>query len=148
MAARGLLPRPFAWILLAAAFHLALQVFSSRPRRTPAPPPGPRVAVLGGSFDPFHQGHRALSEAALKVVDRLLVVPAGQAPHKQGAREATAFHHRVAMARLGVEGLARTEVLELEGRRPGPSYTVDTLDVLATSFPAGTRFLLLIGADT
>jgi nicotinate-nucleotide adenylyltransferase len=147
VAVRGILPRPLAWVLLAGAFHLAAQAFASRPRRVPAPPLGPRVAVFGGSFDPFHRGHRALCEAALKVVDRLLVVPAGQAPHKQAGPEPTAFHHRVALCRLGVEGLARTEVLELEGRRPGPSYTVDTLDVLRSTFPPGTRFLLVLGAD-
>jgi len=80
-------------------------------------------------------------------VDRLLVVPAGQAPHKRAGREPTPFHHRVTMARLGVERLPRTEVLELEGRRAGPSYTVDTLDVIRRSYPAGTRFLILVGAD-
>ncbi len=141
------LPSEPTWLLLAGAFHLAAQVFSSRPRPEPAIPPGPRVCVMGGSFDPFHKGHRALAEAALRVVDRLLVVPAGQAPHKQGDAPPVDFHHRVAMARLGVEGLPRTEVLELEGRRQGPSYTVETLDVLRTSYPEGTRFLLLVGAD-
>lgn len=147
LAAAGLLPKSLVWLFLAAAGHLAAQIVSARPRAEPAPPPGPRVGLMGGSFDPFHVGHRALAEGALKVVDRLLVVPVGRAPHKREAGETTAFHHRVAMARLGVEGLARTEVLELEGRRSGPSYTVDTLDVLRSSHPAGTRFLLLLGAD-
>ena len=74
-------------------------------------------------------------------------MPAGQAPHKRGGKSPTEFHHRVAMARLGVEGLPRVEVLELEGRRSGPSYTIDTLDVLRSSHAAGTRFVLLVGAD-
>ena len=147
LALLGVLPQPLTWLLLAGAFHLGLQVLHARPRREPAPPPGPRVGILGGSFDPFHAGHRALAEAALRVVDRLLVVPAGLAPHKSDAAERTAFHHRVAMARLGVEGLARTEVLEMEGRRGGRSYTVDTLDVLRNTYPEGTRFLVLVGAD-
>lgn len=143
----GALPHSLTWLFLAGAFHLAIQVLNARERKEPLPPPGPRVCVMGGSYDPFHTGHRALAEAALRVTDRLLVVPAGQAPHKQGGAERTAFHHRLAMAKQGVEGMARTEVLQMEGRRAGPSYTVDTLDVLRRSYPAGTRFLLLLGAD-
>ncbi len=152
LAALGVLPKPTTWLFIAGAFFMAAQVWNSRPRPEKPPPPGPRVCVYGGTFDPFHRGHRALAEAALRVNDRLLVVVAGSAPHKfldeeGGVPDQTPFHHRVAMTRLGVEGLPRTEVLELEGRRSGPSYTVDTLDVLVRSHPAGTRFRLLLGAD-
>jgi nicotinate-nucleotide adenylyltransferase len=144
---RGVLPPTLAWVLLAAALHLAVHVLGSRPvAETPAPV-GPVVAVYGGTFDPFHRGHRALIEAAVRQTERVLVVVAGTPPHKQQAAERTAFHHRVAMTRLGVEGLPRVEVLELEGRRQGPSYTVDTLASLARSYPAGTRFRLVLGAD-
>jgi nicotinate-nucleotide adenylyltransferase len=152
LATMGVLPRGLTWLFVAGAFYLAVQVWNSRLRPEIEPPPGPRVCVFGGSFDPFHKGHRALAEAALRVNDRLLVVVAGAPPHKFLDEEGTApdrtpFHHRVAMTRLGVEGLPRTEVLELEGRRSGPSYTVDTLDVLVRSHAPGTRFRLLLGAD-
>ncbi len=152
LCAMGVLPRSLTWLFVAGAFFLAVQVFNSRLRPEKAPPPGPRVCVFGGSFDPFHRGHRALCEAALAVNDRLLVVVAGAAPHKfldeEGAApDQTPFHHRVAMTRLGVEGLPRTEVLELEGRRAAPSYTVDTLEPLVRSHAPGTRFRLLLGAD-
>jgi nicotinate-nucleotide adenylyltransferase len=152
LSAIGMLPREATWLFAAGALFLAAQVWSSRPRPEKAPPPGARVCVFGGTFDPFHKGHRALAEAALRVNDRLLVVVAGAAPHKfldeDGAQgDQTPFHHRVAMTRLGVEGLPRTEVLEMEGRRRGPSYTVDTLHVLVSSHPPGTRFRVLLGAD-
>jgi nicotinate-nucleotide adenylyltransferase len=145
----GVLPPGLFWPLLAGAFHLCVQVLMSKPAKPVERPVGQRVCVFGGTFDPFHRGHRVLVEAALKANDRVLVVVAGTPPHKQAAAaERTAFHHRVAMTRLGVEGLPRTEVLELEGRRQGPSYTVDTLDQLARSYPAGTRWRLLLGADS
>jgi nicotinate-nucleotide adenylyltransferase len=139
--------RDLAWPCLAGALACVVIVWATRPRPESALPVGPEIGVFGGSFDPFHRAHRAICEAALKRVNRLLVVVAGNPPHKAG-REVTPFHHRVAMARLGVEGLARTEVLELEGRREGPSYTVDTLDALRRLQPAGTRFRLVLGADS
>lgn len=148
LARAGVLPPNLQWLFLAAAFHLGVQVLSSKPKVAEVVPVGPSVCVFGGTFDPFHQGHRALVEAALKVNDRVLVVVAGIPPHKGGNSERTAFHHRVAMTRLGVEGLPRLEVLEMEGRRPGPSYTVDTLRSLVRSYPRGTRFRLLLGADS
>ena len=152
LCAVGILPRSLTWIFVTGAFFLAAQVWNSRVRPEKPPPPGPRICIFGGTFDPWHRGHRALAEAALRVNDRLLVVVAGSAPHKFMGEdgplpERTPFHHRVSMTRLGVEGLPRTEVLELEGRRAGPSYTIDTLDVLYRSHPAGTRFRLLVGAD-
>lgn len=144
----GLVPASLSWLFLAAALHLGVQVLSSKPKAPEVVPVGPRVCVFGGTFDPFHRGHRLLVEAALKQSDRVLVVVAGMPPHKGGAAERTAFHHRVAMTRLGLEGLPRVEVLEMEGRRAGPSYTIDTLNALARSYPRGTRFRLLLGADS
>lgn len=153
MAALGVVvPRSLLALFLGAAFFMAVQVLAARERVVEPEPEGPLVCVFGGSFDPFHAGHRALCKAAIAVNDRLLVVVAGAAPHKfadepGAASDKTPFHHRVAMTRLGVEGLPRTEVLEMEGRRAGPSYTVDTLAVLVRSAAPGTRFRLLVGAD-
>jgi nicotinate-nucleotide adenylyltransferase len=148
LALLGVVPPRSAGLFLAGAAYFVVQVLASRPRREVPAPPGPRICVFGGTFDPFHRGHRVLAEAALKVNERLLVVVAGAPPHKTPAEaELTEFHHRVAMTRLGCEGLPRTEVLELEGKRPGPSYTVDTLDVLRKSHPSDARFRLLLGAD-
>jgi nicotinate-nucleotide adenylyltransferase len=144
------LPNAGLWaaFAVAAAFACALNVVVSRPRPVAATAVGPVVGVFGGSFDPFHLGHRAICEATLAVVQRLLVVVSARPPHKQGARELSAFHHRVAMTRIGIEGLPRTEVLELENRREGPSYTIDTLEALGRLFPPGSRFRLVLGADS
>ncbi len=141
------LPRQAGGLLLAGAFAAALNVFTSRPRPVAPPPVGPTVGVFGGSFDPFHESHRQIVEAALPLLNRVLVVVAGHPPHKEG-KEITPFHHRVAMSRLGVEGLPRTEVLEIEGRKDGPSYTIDTLAKLQRMYPPGSTFHLLIGGDS
>ena len=107
---------------------------------------GVASGVLGGSFDPVHLGHVAAAEAALRLrrLDRVLLIPAGQAPHKRAL--AAPFEDRLSMARLAVRGHPGLEVLDLEGRRPGPSYTVDTLEELRRRSP-GASFELLVGAD-
>lgn len=102
-----------------------------------------RLGVFGGAFDPPHVMHRALALAALDQLqlDRLLIVPTGQAWHK--SRPLTDAVHRVAMARLAFDGLPRVQVDPREIERAGPSYTVDTLRALRAEFPAAELFLIL-----
>lgn len=106
------------------------------------------VAVFGGSFDPVHQGHVAVADAVMSRLrpDLLLWVPARQAPHKPGQILAS-DDDRVALLRLVVTGRPGEDVCLLELRRPGPSYTVDTLDALAREHPTA-RFTLVLGADS
>lgn len=119
---------------------------------TDAGRPGPvtteplRVGVYGGAFDPPHWAHRALAEAALNQLrlDRLLILPTGQAWHK--ARPLTEAHHRLAMCLLAFGDLPHTQVDPRETRRSGPSFTADTLQELRREYPAAQLFLLL-GAD-
>lgn len=106
-----------------------------------------RLGVFGGAFDPPHRAHVALADTAIAQLelDRLLVVPTGQAWHRTG-RPPSAGAHRVAMARLAFAGLDRAVVDDREVRRAGPSYTVDTLRELRLEFPQAQLFLL-IGQD-
>jgi nicotinate-nucleotide adenylyltransferase len=103
--------------------------------------------VFGGSFDPPHFGHLALAEWARTELglDRVLFVPAGRPPHKRGGALSTA-KHRLAMTRLAVRGNPAFAVSTLETRRPGASYTADTLRALAAAMPRA-RWHLLMGAD-
>jgi nicotinate-nucleotide adenylyltransferase len=105
-----------------------------------------RYGILGGSFDPIHLGHTAAAESVLarRKLDAVLLVPAGQAPHKGGC--AASFAERLEMARLATRGRAGLEVLDLEGVRGGTSYTIDTLAELRRLRP-GASFELLVGAD-
>lgn len=109
----------------------------------------PRVGVFGGSFNPIHLGHLLLAEdvAELLELDRVLFVPAGEPPHKPPGELAPA-RDRYRMAELAIQGNPRFAISDLELRRAGPSYTVDTLEALAGDAAAGTEFFLLIGSET
>lgn len=84
------------------------------------------VGLLGGAFDPPHDGHLALARAAIARFDLslLVVVVTGQAPHKAVETDAET---RLALARAAFAGLDRVEVSRHELDRAGPSYTVDTV---------------------
>jgi nicotinate-nucleotide adenylyltransferase len=105
--------------------------------------PAERVGVFGGSFDPPHVGHGALARAALGQLnlDVLYIVPTGQAWHK--TRTLTAAQHRLAMAKLAFQDMARVVVDRREIQRTGPSYTIDTLLELQAEHPRAQLFLLL-----
>jgi nicotinate-nucleotide adenylyltransferase len=106
-----------------------------------------RVGILGGAFNPPHLGHLWLAQEAHARLglDRVLLVPCGQAPHRvldadPGPRE------RLRMAELAVSGDARLGVSATEVDRPGPSYMADTLSILRETTPA-TELTLILGAD-
>ena len=107
-----------------------------------------RIGVLGGSFDPVHLGHLALAEAARDRLglDRVILIPAASQPLKPGGAGASA-EDRYAMVRLAVRGRPGLEASDLEIRRPGPSYTVETLRELRAGLPPETGIVLLLGAD-
>jgi len=102
-----------------------------------------RLGVLGGTFDPIHLGHVMLAREALSCasLDRLLLVPARIPPHKHAASAGP--EDRLEMCRLACGDLAGVEVSDLELRRDGPSYTVDTLQSLTDQAPADELFLVL-----
>jgi len=106
----------------------------------------PRTGVLGGSFNPIHYGHLLLADEVLEALalDRILFVPAGVPPHKSPALLAPA-EDRFAMVKLAVAGRPRFEVSDIELRRAGPSYTVETVEALG--IPRAQLFLI-VGSET
>jgi nicotinate-nucleotide adenylyltransferase len=106
-----------------------------------------RLGLYGGTFDPIHLGHLILAEACREAcsLDRVWFVVAGAPPHKPGGR--TDVNHRIEMARLAIAGNPAFEVSEIETRRPGPHYSVETLEVIARERPEDDLFFL-IGADS
>jgi len=106
-----------------------------------------RLGVFGGTFDPPHHGHLIAASdayAALRL-DRLLLVPAADPPHKKGKVFASA-EQRLRMLCAAVEGDPRFEVVDFELRREGPSYTVDTLRELRGLEP-DAELVFLLGID-
>ena len=107
-----------------------------------------RVGILGGTFNPIHLGHLVFAESLRErlALDRVLFVPAAMPPHKD-ARGVIAALHRYTMVSLAVAGHPGFAASSIELDRSGPSYSVDTLELLAGEW-AGARLFLLMGSDT
>ena len=109
-----------------------------------------RIGIYGGTFDPIHRGHLAAAKTVTEMLelDRLLLIPAAIPPHKALKEKSAAAEHRLAMTRLGAESMLKkeVEVSDIEMRREGPSYTVDTLRELKAEYPEAELWLLM-GTD-
>ncbi|MFZ4518655.1 MAG: nicotinate-nucleotide adenylyltransferase [Microthrixaceae bacterium] len=107
-----------------------------------------RVGVLGGTFDPPHIGHLVPAMEARDALglDVVLLVVAGDPWQKSAVRAVTPAEVRCDLVRRAAAGVDGLEVSDLEVRRPGPSYTIDTMEALAAERPAD-ELVLLLGAD-
>jgi len=111
-----------------------------------------KIALFGGTFNPIHYGHLRLAEEVREGLgfDLVVFVPAAIPPHKGGAEASTA-QHRLEMTRIATEDNPGFEVSEMEIRRGGPSYTVETLRELKKNGYKGETDLatsLIIGGDS
>lgn len=102
-----------------------------------------KVGIVGGTFDPIHLGHIALAEGVRDCarLDRVLLIPAADPPHRGGA--VASPEQRLEMSRLAVQEHPGLEVSDVELRRPGPSYTVDTLRELASELGDAELYMVL-----
>ena len=105
-----------------------------------------RTALFGGSFNPIHYGHLLLADEVRErlALDRVIFMPLGVPAHKPAGALAPAAD-RSAMVALAIAHHPAFEVSDLEMRRTGPSYTVDTLEALGV--PPSELFLIL-GSET
>lgn len=106
-----------------------------------------RLGILGGTFNPPHLGHLVCSQEAYRELslDRVTLIPARIPPHKPVEHE-PGPDHRLRMCELAVADDDRFDVSDIELRRDGPSYTVDTLQQLSSKAP-NTEFFLIVGGD-
>ncbi len=106
-----------------------------------------RMGVFGGTFDPVHLGHLIMAEQCREQagLDEVRFIPAARPPHKLD-RGFSPFVDRVEMLRLAVAGHPGFVIDDLEAERPGPSFTVDTLEALTFRYPEA-NLELIVGGD-
>ena len=106
-----------------------------------------RIGIYGGTYNPPHIGHLRAAEYAIEAckLDRLLLIPTGVSPHKEMAAGASSAD-RLEMLRLSAAGMEKAEVSDIELKREGRSYTVDTLRALKEAYP-DSELVLLMGTD-
>lgn len=102
-----------------------------------------KVGLLGGTFDPIHRGHLAAAAVARTCagLEEVLLVPAGVPPHKDAPHASAA--DRLEMCRLAAAGEPGLGVWDVEVRRPGRSFTIDTVRAFREERPGDTPWLLL-----
>jgi nicotinate-nucleotide adenylyltransferase len=134
-------------------------MWSSSTTRSADPPPRPSptrgeadavngtIGILGGTFDPVHNGHLAAARQLRGVaqVDQVWLMPNARPPHRTAAPVASA-EDRMRMVELAVAGHEGLVASRIEVDRGGISYSIDTIRQLAADFP-GQRFALLLGSD-
>ena len=110
-----------------------------------------KIGIYGGTFNPPHLGHMAAAKTAAQVLglDKLIIIPTAQPPHKQLPEGSATAQQRLEMARLMADNLNMpgvAQVSDIELRRQGKSYTVDTLVAMAALYPEAELWLLM-GTD-
>jgi len=107
-----------------------------------------RLGILGGTFDPVHFGHLLLAQSALEQfgLDGVLLVPTAYPFYKQ-AHLVSDVEERFHMLKLAIGDDQRFQASRVEIDREGPSFTVDTLDILSLVCAEKARFFLIVGAD-
>ena len=106
------------------------------------------IGLLGGTFNPVHEGHLSIAREARRLfdLDAVWFIPCSIPPHKPAGNLAPNAD-RLAMLRLAIAGEPRFEALPVEFERLGKSYSLDTVRDLQTRHP-GTEFVFIVGADT
>ena len=108
-----------------------------------------RIGVMGGTFDPIHNGHLAVAEAARRDfgLERVVFIPTGMAPHKNN-KLITSASQRFEMTVLATSGNDYFDVSKMEIERRQASYTVDTLEELQLIYGKKTKLYFIAGADS
>ena len=107
-----------------------------------------RLGVLGGTFDPIHFGHLRIAEEICEELEleKVLLIPVSLPPHKDG-KSLTPFPDRLAMTRMAALNSPLLEAVDLEGRREGLSYSIETLREIRKLFGIDLDLFFIIGMD-
>ena len=106
------------------------------------------IAIMGGTFDPIHNGHLVTAEAVRHrfKVDRVIFIPTGRPAHKLD-KQVTENEHRYLMTVLATMRNQNFEVSRIEIDRPGATYTIDTIEALKRVCQPDVRLYFITGAD-
>ena len=107
-----------------------------------------KIGIFGGTFDPPHEGHVKAARTSVSSLglDKLIVIPTAEPPHKSMSAECASAENRLEMTRLAFKSVEKSLVSDMEISRGGRSYTIDTLLTLAEEYP-GADLCLLMGTD-
>lgn len=107
-----------------------------------------KIGILGGTFDPVHTGHVALSRAVISALslDKFLFIPNARPPHKH-ARNITPYEHRTAMLKIAIEDCDGAQLCEIEANASSPNYTIDTLAILRKTYGPDAELVFFLGTD-
>jgi nicotinate-nucleotide adenylyltransferase len=107
-----------------------------------------RLGLLGGSFNPIHRCHLSIALFAQQHLhlDRILFIPTGDPPHKQPGTLASA-RHRYRMVELAIQDVPEFALTDMEIRRPGKSYSIDTVRAIQHEYGPDTMLFFVIGLD-
>lgn len=111
-----------------------------------------KIGLLGGTFDPVHNGHLAVAHHVLHelALDSIWFIPAALPPHKDGhgdGREISSFSHRIAMLERAVSPYCAFVISDIEAKRSTPSYSIDTINILLQQTGPEDEVYFIIGAD-
>jgi nicotinate-nucleotide adenylyltransferase len=106
------------------------------------------TGILGGTFDPVHNGHLIVADVAREQLNlnEVLFIPAGQ-PWLKPERIITAAEHRLHMLRLALDDTPYFSISEIEIERSGPTYTIDTITALKEQLNAEEELFFILGQD-
>ena len=107
-----------------------------------------KIGILGGTFNPVHKGHLKMAEDARRTIglDSVILIPAGQ-PWLKAGRPLVSGNHRLKMIKLAIQTKGYLTVSDLELRRPGPTYTSDTLEEITKAKGDKTHIYFIAGLD-